>query len=237
MPQRSRPTTELGAQVNGAAGEVVDQAIAGAFITEDIGGDVNVAAAAREVSSSLYDIATAIGVHDLGQKPEKSQACLTRALDRIGTALDTKPTSRVPWRVPWIFELPRRRMNRRSLLLPRQGSGCQRLLRLGLNLRQQPLEVCPAAEGVEVRLLDFAGDRPAGLDHSREGGDGLIGERSGLPWRLRLPSWHPLPFVIVEVDHGLRFLVGQPQDQVVVVGSAGQRVLFVLGKRLHLGGG
>jgi hypothetical protein len=54
---------------------VVDQAIAGAFITEDIGGDVNVADAVRDVSSALYGIAKPIGVCELGQKPQESQAC------------------------------------------------------------------------------------------------------------------------------------------------------------------
>src|SRR5262249_55043879 len=38
----------------------------------------------------------------------------------------------------------------------------------------------------------------------------------------------------VELDQGLRFLVGQPQDQVVVRDVAGQRVVLVPGERLHL---
>jgi hypothetical protein len=52
--------------------------------------------------------------------------------------------------------------------------------RLRLHLRQQLLEIYPAAEGVEVRLLQFAGKGPAELDDVREGGDGLVGERLGL---------------------------------------------------------
>ena len=46
-------------------------------------------------------------------------------------------------------------------------------------------------ERVEVRLLQFAGKRPAGLDDGREGGDGLVGERLGLGRRhagLRIPA-------------------------------------------------
>jgi len=38
----------------------------------------------------------------------------------------------------------------------------------------------------------------------------------------------------VELDQALRFLVGQPQDQVIAVGIAGQRALLVGGQRLHL---
>ena len=41
----------------------------------------------------------------------------------------------------------------------------------------------------------------------------------------------------VETDHGLRFLVGQPEDQVVGGCAVEQRVLLVPGQRLHLGGG
>ena len=38
----------------------------------------------------------------------------------------------------------------------------------------------------------------------------------------------------VELDHGLRFLVGQPHDQVVVGFVARKRIVRVLGQRLHL---
>src|SRR5262249_43950613 len=58
-------------------------------------------------------------------------------------------------------------MTRRSLFLPGQWSGCQRLLCLGLDLRDQLLEVRPAAEGVEVWLLQLAGKGPTDLDGIR----------------------------------------------------------------------
>ena len=38
----------------------------------------------------------------------------------------------------------------------------------------------------------------------------------------------------VEMDHGPRFLVGQPKDQIVVVGTVGQWILLVFRKGLHL---
>jgi hypothetical protein len=50
-------------------------------------------------------------------------------------------------------------------------------LRLRLDLRGELLEICPAAGGVEIRLLQLAGIGPADLDGPCQGGDGLTGER------------------------------------------------------------
>src|SRR5262249_53505859 len=78
--------------------------------------------------------------------------------------------------LPW-------RMTRDSPLPPRRRGRLGHLLRLRLDLRDQLLEVRSAAEGVEVRLLQLGGKSAAGLDGIREGGDGLVGERSGLGGR------------------------------------------------------
>jgi hypothetical protein len=64
-------------------------------------------------------------------------------------------------------------MARRSLLLPRRWGGLGHLLGLRLHLRDQLLEVRAAAEGVELRLLQLAGEGPTEFDNGREGGDGL----------------------------------------------------------------
>jgi len=59
--------------------------------------------------------------------------------------------------------------------------------RLALHVRHELREVRPAVERVEVRLLQFAGIWPSGLDGIRGGGAGLVGERPGL--LLRHPGF------------------------------------------------
>ena len=63
---------------------------------------------------------------------------------------------------------------RRSLLLQRWRGALGQLLGLRLHLGEQLPEVRPAAEGVEVRLLQFSGEGPAGLDDGREDSDGPV---------------------------------------------------------------
>src|SRR5262249_29413354 len=92
------------------------------------------------------------------------------AMSGVSLRSTTGPTSSS------VRSLPPRRVTPRSFLPPRRG-GFRWGLRLRLDLRDQLLEVRPAAEGVEVRLLQFTGKGPADLDDGGEGGDGLVGKR------------------------------------------------------------
>lgn len=85
---------------------------------------------------------------------------------------------------------PEARATPRSLLL--RPGGVAHVLRLRLDLRDQILEVRPAADGVEFPFLQFAGKCPAGRDCVREDGDGLVGEHVGLVLRhprVRVRAW------------------------------------------------
>src|SRR5262245_57959830 len=96
----------------------------------------------------------------------------------------TLSTTRAAYYRTWLGH--QRCKYRRTLCFSRS-----RLLRAGFQLRQQLLEIVPAAERVDVRLLQLVGLAPTGADGVADGVDGLVRERGGLGRRhagVRFPS-------------------------------------------------